>query len=522
MANPTAKPACKHLVLDAGPLLSLSPLRGLAETYYTVPQVLDELKDRNAREHFQQLGLSAGVRIDVRGPDAASLAYVIEFAKKTGDYSVLSHADLCVLALTYALDVHEREAAKKIAEAPKARLGLVDPATPAAPEQATQECEAEEHTTVNEDDAARKDEPAVADEEDVTEPPESEPPSSDEGDVGHPEEEDNSVGDAELDNEQKRGSPAVELHRIQEVNENAASRQTAHPPLAPSPAPNAQASQKPDPATIYDDPSDEDDGEGEWITPANAALHKSRALELLPSAADMGRKGKRGKTGKRKGKGGPKQEEGVVVGCMTADFAMQNVLLQMGLGLVGVEGKRIERVKSWVLRCHACFKICKDNSRKFCPSCGNPSLIRASVTISSPNAGPNTPAMQVHLKPNFVYRTRGTIYSIPAPKPGTAKTGPGDGLILREDQLAWQRAKKRADGKREREERRLLRAASRGARMGEGGAVLGSWMDPDWVPEIISAGAGGQGRSMRSRGMDGDMPVIGYGRKNPNEKRKRR
>ncbi len=75
MANPTAKPACKHLVLDAGPLLSLSPLRGLAETFYTVPQVLDELKDRNAREHFQQLGLSAGVRIDVRGPDAASLAY---------------------------------------------------------------------------------------------------------------------------------------------------------------------------------------------------------------------------------------------------------------------------------------------------------------------------------------------------------------------------------------------------------------------------------------------------------------
>lgn len=29
---------------------------------------------------------------------------VIQWAKKTGDYSVLSHADLCVLALTYALD----------------------------------------------------------------------------------------------------------------------------------------------------------------------------------------------------------------------------------------------------------------------------------------------------------------------------------------------------------------------------------------------------------------------------------
>jgi RNA-binding protein NOB1 len=66
--------ACKYLVLDAGPLLSLSPLRGLAEIYVTVPQVLDELKDRRAREHFEQLGLSAGVKVEVRGPDSAALA----------------------------------------------------------------------------------------------------------------------------------------------------------------------------------------------------------------------------------------------------------------------------------------------------------------------------------------------------------------------------------------------------------------------------------------------------------------
>ena len=88
---------------------------------------------------------------------------------------------------------------------------------------------------------------------------------------------------------------------------------------------------------------DEDDGEGEWITPSNVGLHKSRALDLLPSEG-QGRKGK------------AKVQETILVGCLTADFAMQNVLLQMGLGLVGVEGKRIERVKSWVLRCHACFK----------------------------------------------------------------------------------------------------------------------------------------------------------------------
>lgn len=73
--NDENKPACKHLVLDAGPLLSLSPLRGLAETYYTVPQVLDELKDKRAREHFEKLALSAGVRVQVQSPDAKALSH---------------------------------------------------------------------------------------------------------------------------------------------------------------------------------------------------------------------------------------------------------------------------------------------------------------------------------------------------------------------------------------------------------------------------------------------------------------
>lgn len=130
---------CNHLVLDAGPLLSLSPLRGLADTYYTVPQVLNELKDKRAREHFERLALSAGVHIEVRGPDAAALAHgewdsaaffgeggaesgaVIQFAKKTGDYSVLSHADLSVLALTYALDVKEKQQAKAAGERAEVR-----------------------------------------------------------------------------------------------------------------------------------------------------------------------------------------------------------------------------------------------------------------------------------------------------------------------------------------------------------------------------------------------------------------
>jgi RNA-binding protein NOB1 len=87
---------------------------------------------------------------------------------------------------------------------------------------------------------------------------------------------------------------------------------------------------------LYEDPSNEDDGEGEWITPTNVALHKSKALQLIPA------------------QGGANEK--VVTGCMTTDFAMQNVLMHMGLSLVGVDGKKIDKVKTWVLRCHACFK----------------------------------------------------------------------------------------------------------------------------------------------------------------------
>lgn len=110
-----------------------------------------------------------------------------------------------------------------------------------------------------------------------------------------------------------------------------------------TPASDGEHSSEPPstPPPIYDDPSPSDDGEGEWITPSNVGIHKSRALDLLPQDA----KG----TGKL-------ANEKVLVGCMTADFAMQNVLLHMGLNLVGVEGKRITRIKSWILRCHACFK----------------------------------------------------------------------------------------------------------------------------------------------------------------------
>ncbi|KAG6878579.1 hypothetical protein C0993_003034 [Termitomyces sp. T159_Od127] len=459
-------PRCRNLVLDAGPLLSLSPLRGLAETYITVPQVLAELKDKRARDHFEQLGLLSGVKVKVQSPDAASLAHTIQWAKKTGDYSVLSHADLCVLALTYALhDEAKKSQQQTIEVSSEAKKNLEAPAVEEISSILEDLPLEEQSETVEEDSAEVKVEDATEKETTEQSPVEAE--------------------------EEALEPLDVELQPIEKD----------HPTAPPPQAIPLQNPSEP----IFDDPTDPDDGEGEWITPTNVAFHKSRALDLLPSSGPKGKK--------------KADDEVIDTGCMTADFAMQNVLLQMGLNLVGTEGKRIEKVKSWVLRCHACFKICKDNSKKFCPSCGNPSLLRASVTVSAPGASSDAPVMQVHLKSNFQYKIRGTKYSIPAPKAGSAKTGAGDNIILREDQPEYMRAKKKVDGKREREEAKMLKGILR--RGPEGATGVGSWMDPDWIPEILSVGAGGKGRTVRSGGMDGDLPQIGYGKKNPNAARRK-
>ncbi|KAK7061974.1 20S-pre-rRNA D-site endonuclease NOB1 [Favolaschia claudopus] len=490
-------PRCKNLVLDAGPLLSLSPLRGLAETYLTVPQVLAELKDKRAREHFERLGLSAGVKVEVVSPDAASLAAVIAGAKKTGDYAVLSHPDLCVLALTYSLHEREKAAAaathtgnesvKDTEESVPAGEQSEAPSAANAPDAPV---EGIPEASVDKDEPRLNDESVEADEvEDDAQIPLNGEESEGEEDQD---------ADSDPVDEQDLEPLDVELLPLDCDNDPSSTADTINPDSMPHDA----ESDSPEP--IFDDPSDSDDGEGEWITPGNVGLHKSRALDLLPDSGPN-------KKGKQK-----EDDEVIGAGCMTADFAMQNVLLQMGLNLVGVEGKRIQKVKSWVLRCHACFKICKDPTKKFCPSCGNPTLLRASVTVSAPNADSDAPAMQVHLKSNFQYRTRGTKYSIPAPKPGSAKTGTGEGLILREDQTEYLRARKMADGRRAREETKM----NKGLLSGTGG--VGSWLDPDWVPEMLSVGAGGKGRTVRSAGMDGDLPMVGYGKRNPNANRKKR
>lgn len=404
-AGPSSTAGIKHLILDAGPLLSLTPLRHLATTFHTTPAVLAELRDPRAREHWDRLALQ-GVDIRVAAPTAEAVAAVTAFAKKTGDYNVLSGTDLGVIALTYHWEVAEN-GKERVRTSP----GQVLPPL--------------------EGDKGKGKEEEKQDEEDG---------DSSEGEEVPLEQEAEQAEDKEVE-EATRGVAALSTEAAEpEAQPEPETETEPEPEPAPAPAPaDAKAAAA---AAAWGD--EDDEGAGEWITPSNVKKHRNRDLGLLPSAPG-------------------KDSAPLAAACMTGDYAVQNVLLGMGLGLVGEGGKRISRVKSYVLRCHACFKLCKDSSKRFCPSCGNASLLRATVTTSAV-----TGKQTVHLKKNFQYRTRGTKYSIPAPTPGSAKGQKkgGSGLILREDQAEWQEAVRVGERERRREEKKIVK--------GDGG-----WMDPD-------------------------------------------
>ena len=105
---------------------------------------------------------------------------------------------------------------------------------------------------------------------------------------------------------------------------------------------------------------------------------------------------------------------------------MQNVLLQLGLRLVGVDGLVIARTKRWVLRCGACFHLEDDASKLFCSRCGSTPLRRVAVGVDASGA------RRVYLNKNKAPNARGSKFGLP--KPGKAGRYEGE-LLLREDQL---------------------------------------------------------------------------------------
>ena len=147
---------------------------------------------------------------------------------------------------------------------------------------------------------------------------------------------------------------------------------------------------------------DDDDEEG-WITPAN--VQQVQRAEEGRDAFD--------------GQGA----------CVTSDYAMQNVLMHLGVPIVGPRGMKISELRLWLLRCHACFHVMTDTTRQFCSECGSgDTLKRVQYIVTS------TGEKQLFVNFKHQISTRGNIFQLPKPRGG--KRGTNKTLALREDQLA--------------------------------------------------------------------------------------
>nr|CAD7395970.1 unnamed protein product [Timema cristinae] len=155
-----------------------------------------------------------------------------------------------------------------------------------------------------------------------------------------------------------------------------------------------------DVSDVDEDASDENEEETGWITPGNIAKVKK---EMYFEEQD---------------------EKQKIVACITGDFAMQNVMKQLGLNVLSVNGRMIRQLRTFILRCYACFKTTSIMTKMFCPNCGNKTLKKVAVSLKEDGT------QQIHINARRPLTARGKRFSLPTPKGGKHANNP----ILVEDQ----------------------------------------------------------------------------------------
>lgn len=455
-ALPSTKPI-HSLVIDTGPLIKNDPtvdaLRARAEVLYTLPSVIPEIRDAATRARVETTLLPF---LTLRAPRPASLAAVQAFARRTGDLEVLSRPDLEVLALAYELECERNGGDWRLRSTPGQKT--LNGKSPRAQAGETAGQDASEDAQTAEPEPAREEADAA---------------SLDRGIEQLNLE--TSAPDQDATTDPETETAAVEAHN--EAHESTPAADMTDAAAAAAVVPGEKADET---VAAQAEASDASDDEDSWITPSNLKKHQ---------AADA--------TGKSR-KDANKQEQAAPVtlqaAVLTSDYAMQNVALRMNLNLVSPQLSRISTLRTWVLRCHACFQTTRQMDRRFCPSCGQAALLRAACTVDD-----RTGKLTVHLKKNFQWNNRGNVYSVPKPAHGSAngrqatsgkaknaggQGGWGRGLIFAEDQKEYVRA---ADEQRRRRGKDL--------------------MDEDYLPGILTgdrAGGGGKikvgaGRNVNSR-----------------------
>ena len=472
-----------HLVVDAGPIIRGERLEHLASSFWTVPEVIAEIRDSKSRQRLQTLPYE----LRTKEPSVAAVRAVTEFAKKTGDLQALSITDLKVVALTYMLETdangssHLRKEPVSTLQpgqnkAPQKQPNSKAQNTQAKPSSekvspAAVECAIEQISNIPTSDEARVNDGTPSQQAvspDAATSPLSTVPSSDSD---------------HKDSESKEGLNETSTSAIKPKKNPGSWAAIASKPVQKSPTSLSGSTQnsysdnrgvKEEVIRASSTATSAPNGTGvDYFAPtsglAQAAIEKSIASEASaggPSATekhahkatsriltsgvsstgnlDKGEDIAKDDDGEgwinesnmntmaaaAWGKGGKSVHEAAedgndAAGCITTDFAMQNVILQIGLKLLAVDGRVIRRLKQWVYKCDACFFISARNlGTTFCPRCGSDAMKRLSVRVGSDGS------VQYGYNPYRRISTRGQRYGIAKRKGGRA----GQGLVLRADQ----------------------------------------------------------------------------------------
>ena len=461
---PEAEAGKTKVVVDANAIVKGIRLERLAEEAVTIPEVLREIKDRQARHTLATLPFE----LKVRDPDEESIKAVRRFARLTGDLGALSDPDVRCIALHLTLEKEAHGLAHVRSEPPPLVLSkhkhnkqTKQPGWDYVPdEDAWAELDAmnAEAERSAEEVASRMASASLA------EAPEKPPPlpatallalemkerlekkrakeretrallqSPDKGaEAAEAAEGDESLKNDDDDDDDggweqnvsrtTRIRRAKRAERQREAAEKEAAEKAEDASSDSREVPNATATE-----TVATDTA--------RVADLNAAADASAAFfrgdEIAVATDEVESEDDEDEEDAGSSEEEEEDFESTVVSA-TGDYAMQNVILQMGLRLTTPDGMRVSELRRWVLRCHACGDVTKQTTRVFCAKCGNATLQKVQHTVGL-NGAEQFGVRRKH-------KIRGTKFSLPAPKGGRREKAP----ILREDQLIGMRGVKKRD-----------------------------------------------------------------------------
>jgi RNA-binding protein NOB1 len=333
----------KFLVVDSSAFIKQAPIKDLTDDAYCVDGVVAEIRDETTRQSLQVLPYD----LHFKNPTTESINFVSNFAKKTGDFYNLSAVDLQLIALSYQLckenlpgDVFEKQLKKEPtntsfvpqAQNEQAKLKLNKPVNVVGFYMPKKEKKTE---TI---DIEKKDELDVN--------------NNNNDNKTENQEISGKLNDLKLDKDDSESSDHINGVKNEEEKEEGEEEEEEDKEEGEEEEDKEEGEEE-------EDKEEDDDNDG-WITPGNLAeTRKQDNIDLEQHELT----------------------ETMPVGCITSDFAMQNVLIQIGIPCLSIEGLMIRQARSYVLKCTACHKVTTDMSKVFCPFCSYKTLKRVLVTI---------------------------------------------------------------------------------------------------------------------------------------------